>query len=141
MAKKKQKNDPQYERRQGNRGPQTSEKRKLHFSLEFLIDNTGEGQTFAEWQELGHIAEMLEMMRHLSKFTCEEALQDGSIKQYKKWPINSKFKEPKYLPNKNWGSMHITKKSKEVVAGFLEDNVFHIVFLDKDHLFYPTSSR
>lgn len=141
MANKREKKVPAYERKQGSRGPQEPKKPKLLFSLEFLIDNTGEGQTFEEWQKLGHIADMNEMMRHLGKFTCEEALQDGSIKQYKKWPSHSEFTTPKHLPDKNWGCMHITKKSREVVAGFLEDNVFYMVFLDKEHLFYPMADR
>lgn len=80
-------------------------------------------------------------MRHLSKYTCEEALRDGSIRQYGKWPDHSNFTAPKHLPYKNWGSMHITKKSKAVVAGFFEDDIFHIVFLDKEHVFYPMAEK
>ncbi|WP_343672407.1 hypothetical protein [Chitinophaga sp.] len=137
---KKEKAGPAYLREQGNRGPQKPKKRKLTFSLEYLLDKT-EGQTLAEWQELGHLAAMNEMMRHLCKYTCEEALQDGSIKQYQKWPDHSKFTEPKHLPGVTWGSMHITKKSKQVVAGFFDENVFNIVFLDKDHLFYPMAEK
>ncbi|MEI3799188.1 MULTISPECIES: hypothetical protein [unclassified Chitinophaga] len=141
MANKKEKKVPAYQREQGNKGPQPKKKRKLLFSLEYFIDNTVVGQTSAEWQRLGFLASMIEMMRHLNKYTCEEALRDGSIKQYGKWPEHSEFTEPIHLPHKNWGSMHITKKSKEVVAGFFEEDVFYIVFLDKDHVFYPTADK
>lgn len=139
-TKSKDKKLPAYQREQGSRGPEQRKKRTLTFSLHHLIDIT-EGQKIKEWEDLGHLSEMNTMMRHLGKYTCEEALQDGSIKQYGKWPKHSKFTEPKHLPNLNWGVMHITKKSKEVVAGFFEDNVFNIVFLDKEHQFYPMSEK
>lgn len=38
----------------------------------------------------------------------------------------------------NWAVIHIKPKSKEVVAGFLENDVFYIVFLDKEHNFWDT---
>lgn len=138
--KSKHKQPPAYQREQGKRGPQISKKRTLIFSLHQLIDNT-QGQTLKEWENLGHLSEMNQMMRHLGKYTCEEALQEGCIKQYGTWPKDSKFTEPKHLPGVNWGSMHITKKSKEVVAGFFEDNIFNIIFLDKEHLFYPVAKK
>lgn len=140
MGSKKEKKIPVYQREQGNRGPQKPKKRKLIFSMEHLID-VREGQRFKEWEELGHLADMNERMRHLNKYTCEEALQDGSIKQYGEFPAHSKFTEPKHLPHKNWGSMHITKKSREVVAGFFDENIFYVVFLDKDHEFYPMADK
>lgn len=127
-------------REQGDRKAQKAKKRKLTFSNEYLIDIT-EGQSSLEWQELGLMAVMFEMMRHLGKYTCEEALRDGSIKQYGKFPDHSMFTEPKHITGVNWGVMHVTKKSKQVVAGFLEDDVFHMVFLDKDHQFYPMKGR
>ncbi|MFB6454168.1 hypothetical protein ACE38W_02770 [Chitinophaga sp. Hz27] len=140
MASKKEKQLPAYQREQGKRGPQPPKKPKLVFSFEYLID-VREGQRFKEWQTLGHLAELMEMIRHLSKYSCEEALQEGCIKQYGEFPSHSKFTAPKHLPHKNWGSMHITKKSKQVVAGFFEENVFNIVYLDKDHEFYPMAEK
>ncbi|NIG55069.1 hypothetical protein [Chitinophaga sp. Cy-1792] len=140
MASKKEKKLPAYQREQGKRGPQGPKKPKLNFSLELLIDVT-EGQRLKDWEALGHLANMMEMIRHLNKYTCEEALQDGSIKQYGAFPKHSGFTEPKHLPHKNWGAMHITKKSKEVVAGFFEENIFYIIFLDKEHAFYPVAEK
>lgn len=140
MGNKEVKKQANYLREQGSRQAHKPKKRKLTFSLKDLID-ISEGQSSNEWQALGLLAQMFEMMRHLCQYTCEEALRDGSIKQYGKFPANSKFSEPKHISGVNWGVMHITKKSKEVVAGYFEDDIFHIVFLDKDHLFYPTAER
>lgn len=47
-------------------------------------------------------------------------------------------KEPKHVTPDNWAVIHIKPKSKEVVAGFLENDVFYIVFLDKEHDFWDT---
>ena len=47
-------------------------------------------------------------------------------------------KEPKHVTPDNWAVIHIKPNSKEVVAGFLENDVFYIVFLDKEHDFWDT---
>jgi hypothetical protein len=62
------------------------------------------------------------------------------IKQYTKvnFPPSSGFNEPKHIVGVTWAVMHITNTSKEVVVGYIEDDVFYIVFLDKNHEFWPS---
>jgi hypothetical protein len=80
-------------------------------------------------------------MKYVGQFSTQEALQDGCIKQYTKvdFPPDSEFTSPKHIIDITWAVMHITNNSIEVVAGFLEEDVFYIIFQDKDHKFWPTS--
>ena len=79
-------------------------------------------------------------MRQIGAYTTEQVLAKQMIKQYTKvgFPPNSEFKEPKHISPIYWGVIHITPNSKEIVAGYLEDDIFFVVFLDKEHKFWPT---
>ena len=79
------------------------------------------------------------MMRQIGQYESKEVLAQQMIKQYTKvgFPPNSGFLEPKHASPSIWAVIHIKPKSKAVVAGFLENEVFFIVFLDKDHEFWP----
>jgi hypothetical protein len=76
-----------------------------------------------------------------SLMVCMILFMYVSLKQYTKvdFPPDSKFKQPKHLSNETWAVMHITGTSKEVVAGYIEDDIFYIIFLDKEHEFWPSS--
>ena len=71
----------------------------------------------------------------------QQALAQQLIKQYTKvgFPENSEFIEPRHVTPTYWAVIHITQNSKEVVVGYLdENNVFYVIFLDKEHKFWPT---
>ncbi|MFD1257785.1 hypothetical protein ACFQ3S_13335 [Mucilaginibacter terrae] len=140
MPPKHERKDPAYLREQGNREAQSKKVRKITFSFINLIINT-EGQTLEEWQELGLLAEMNKRLQFVGQFSSQEAIQKQFLKPYTKvsFPPDSEFTQPKHITGVNWTVMHITGKSKQVVVGYLDDDVFHIVFLDKDHKFWPTS--
>ncbi|WP_295651517.1 hypothetical protein [uncultured Mucilaginibacter sp.] len=138
MPPKKERKDPAYLREQGNREAQTKKVRKITFSLIQLIVNT-EGQTLQEWEELGLLSDMNERLQFVGQFSCQEAIQKQYLKPYTKvsFPPDSEFTQPKHISSVDWTVMHITSKSKEVVVGYIEDDTFYIVFLDKDHKFWP----
>ena len=110
------------QRKQGHLQAVGAKKRSISFSFQYL-DNT-QGQSIK-----------------ISQYAVEECLRLQYIKQYTKvtFPPTSKFKEPKHVTPDNWAVIHIKPKSKEVVAGFLENDVFYIVFLDKEHDFWDTN--
>ena len=63
-----------------------------------------------------------------------------SFKTYKSFPPHSQYKAPSNVkPDAKWASMHI--QGKQCFGGHLEDNVFHIVFLDEDHKFWPCEKK
>ncbi|WP_273087209.1 hypothetical protein [Capnocytophaga gingivalis] len=115
-----------------------NKKRRISFSIQYL-DNT-QGQSLKEWEAEGLLADLMLKTQQISQHTVEESLRLEYIKQYTKvaFPPTSKFKEPKHITPDNWAVIHIKPNSKEVVAGFLENDVFYIVFLDKNHEFWDT---
>lgn len=56
---------------------------------------------------------------------------------------NSDFKKPDFeIPeNAKWGVIKKIGGQKGRVAGFLWDNIFYVVFLDKEHKFYKTEKK
>ena len=131
-------NKNKFDRKQGHLQALGAKKRSISFSFQYL-DNT-QGQTLKEWEAEGLLAEFIVRTQQISQYTVEETLRLQYIKQYTKvsFPPTSKFKEPKHVTPDNWAVIHIKPKSKEVVAGFLENDVFYIVFLDKEHNFWDT---
>jgi hypothetical protein len=99
-----------------------------------------QGQSLKEWEEVGLLATLLIRLQQIGQEEAQVCLNKQYIKQYTKigFPENSGFKEPKHVSPAHWAVIHITPNSKEVVAGYLEDDVFFIVFLDMDHQFWPT---
>lgn len=127
------------QRKQGHLQALGAKKRSISFSFQYL-DNT-QGQSIKEWEAEGLLADLILRTQQISQYAVEECLQLQYIKQYTKvtFPPRSKFKEPKHVTPDNWAVIHIKPKSKEVVAGFLENDVFYIVFLDKEHDFWDTN--
>lgn len=127
------------QRKKGHLQALGAKKRSISFSFQYL-DNT-QGQSIKEWEAEGLLADLILRTQQISQYAVEECLQLQYIKQYTKvtFPPRSKFKEPKHVTPDNWAVIHIKPKSKEVVAGFLENDVFYIVFLDKEHDFWDTN--
>jgi len=71
-----------------------------------------------------------------------EAINKKIIKKYGEFPPKDKsdFAYPVYLhPGVCWVAIHIEGKKR--VAGYIEDNVFYIIFLDKDHGFWISEKK
>jgi len=139
--RKKNKKDPAYLREQGERETNKNKGRNLSFSLSMHIK--AEGQSIKEWSELGLLEQLFIRLKHLGQYPALTVRQKKWIKEYHKvdFPPNSKFTEPKHVSNVTWAVLHITPKSKEVVAGYIENEVFYIIFLDKEHNFWPSSLK
>ncbi|WP_316752721.1 hypothetical protein [Pedobacter gandavensis] len=136
-SKRSDRSDPAYLREQGKREANVKHDRKITFALELIT--VSEGQTWEQWEKLGHLSTLMTRLQFVGQFSCQEALRNSYIKRYTKvgYPPRSGFTQPKHITAEIWAVMHITGKSKEVVAGYVEDDVFHIIFLDKDHKFWP----
>jgi len=139
--KKKERRDPAYIREQGKREAYVKKQRNITFSFSKHIK--GEGQTIEEWAKLGLLEILIIRIKYLGQHTSLTVRQEKLIKEYHKvsFPPESEFKEPKHIIGVTWAVMHITNNSKEVVAGFIEDDVFYIIFLDKDHEFWPSNLK
>ena len=140
-AKRNERRDPAYLREQGNRSKNIQRSRLITFSLSKHIK--GEGQSIEEWGDLGLLKALNLRMKYLGQLNIHEVKQAKYIKEYHKvsFPENSEFSEPKHVQNGTWAVMHLTDNSKEVVVGYIEEDVFQIVFLDKDHKFWPSKLK
>jgi len=127
-----------YQRKRGKRLAKGQKGNSITFSWTKLDIN--QGQSIKEWEDEGLLSILCEMMRQVGQYESVQALSSQMIKQYTKvgFPPNSEFNEPKHVSPIYWAVIHIKPKSKEVVAGYLESDIFYIVFLDKEHKFWPS---
>jgi hypothetical protein len=113
-------------------------KKELLFSFKDF-DHT-QGQTFHNWHEHKLLHILLERIKEFCKFSRPEAEQNQCLKVYGDFPRHSDFKHPAYIAeDAEWASLHI--QGKERIAGHIIDNIFYVVFLDKEHRFWPTERK
>lgn len=141
MGKKNERRDPAYVREQGIREKVEKSGRNITFCFSKQIK--GEGQTIEEWNDLGLLGQLILRLKYLGQYPALIVRQKKWIKEYHKviFPPKSKFTEPKHIINVTWSVIHITPTSKEVVVGYIDNDVFYIIFLDKDHVFWPTDLK
>ena len=101
-----------------------------------------QGQSFEIWQAEELLALAIQKLRSLCEYTIPQATNLGILKIYTKvpFPAESGFSHPKHVPDDvDWSSMHVG--NKPCVIGYFEDNIFHIVFLDKEHEFWISKKK
>ena len=125
-------------RKRGHRLAIGSKNQTISFCFS-KIDKT-QGETIEDWEKLGLLSMFIARTQQISNIDYQQVLAEQLIKQYTKvgFPDKSEFKEPKHVTPNYWAVIHITQNSKAVVVGYLENYVFYIVFLDKEHKFWPT---
>ena len=117
-------------------------KREPQVVISFKQLDPNQGQSLENWQESKILALAITKLKGLCECTVIQALSQQLIKVYKEgtWPENTDFKHPHHVPQDvRWSSMHV--KGKPCVIGYFEDNIFHIVFLDKEHEFWKTEKK
>jgi hypothetical protein len=110
--------------------------------LSFKDFDRNQGQSFKEWEIEELLALAVSKLQEVCHLTVGQATAQQIIKPYTKvgFPPNSDFTHPKHiLPDVIWCSMHI--QGKECVIGYFEDNIFNVVFLDKEHQFWITKKK
>lgn len=128
-----------YKRELGNKAVRQGQKERL-IVLSFKDFDRNQGQDFQEWEEEELLALAVSRLREVCQLTVKEAVAQRIIKPYTSFPSNSKFKHPIHiLPDVKWCSMHV--QGKECVIGYFEDNIFQLVFLDKNHEFWITDKK
>jgi len=113
-------------------------KKLIVFSLKDF--DISQGQSFEDWEKNEILSNLMTRLRIISSYSVTEALQNKILKIYGDFPTNSEFKHPKHVPQGvNWAVILI--QGKERIAGYVEDNIFYIVFLDKEHKFWITEKK
>jgi hypothetical protein len=118
--------------------------REPYIVLTFRNLDRQQGQSFQDWEVNKLLATAMEKLRAVCSLTVKEATTEQIIKRYDKLdgklPDGSAFYHPPHIPaDIIWCSMHI--QGKECVIGFFEEYVFHVVFLDMDHEFWPSKKK
>ncbi len=140
---------------------------RCKFNFSYFTVNTPEeeypasGQTFKEWEELEILSDLVEKLKEHSKKSIQDlektpiGRKGGHILEiYPAYPSHSRFRRPRNIPaevswcrirlaNKrrligfvlDWEKYHNTEYSK--TGERYDSNTFYVVFLDKDHEFYP----
>lgn len=101
-------------------------------------------QSLQIWQEDGLLQTLLIKLKELSKLTRHEAESQKLIKIYGDFPQpeNTQYSYPKHIEeNVAWGVISSIGGQKSRIAGYLIENTFYIVFLDKEHQFWLSKKK
>jgi hypothetical protein len=110
-----------------------------NFVVSFQYLDRNQGQTFEDWSNEGLLVNMLNTLRDYCNEPLYKQLGD-KFTPYGDFPPKSKFIYPKHVPfGVNWASMHINGKS--CLGGHIYENIFYVVFLDKNHEFWPCKKK
>ena len=97
------------------------------------------GQTYEEWCNSGRLVDLMKKFEEICQHNRIEAMQMKMLKIYDDCPSNSHFKIPPHIEgNVQWGTIQRIGGQKPRLAGYIIDSVFYAVFLDENHLFYPS---
>lgn len=110
--------------------------------LSFKDFDSNQGQSFSDWETDKILSLAIERLREICQFTVGQAIQQEIINVYTKvpFPPESGFYHPRHIPpDIKWASIHV--KGKPCVIGYLDDNIFYVVFLDKNHDFWVTRKK
>ena len=113
---------------------------KILFS--FKDFDRSQGQSYFDWESDQLLSAMVEKFGHLCEMNMEEAKRQNLITEYGDFPLKSDFKHPKHIVGDvKWAVIKNVKGQKGRVAGHIIENIFYVVFLDKNHRFYVTEKK
>jgi hypothetical protein len=105
-----------------------------NFRISFQYLDEIQGQTFEEWEKEGILADAMRKLREHCRSPLRQQL-GANFKEYGPFPNPSDFCHPKHVPHDvNWAALHLT--GKRILAGYVYENTFFVVFLDKEHQFW-----
>lgn len=100
------------------------------------------GQKFADWEEEKLLSDFLNKMISINQKTIIEVQQEEILTIYNDFPDHSDFKIPKHIQGDvKWAAIKDIGGQKPRVAGYILDNVFYVVFLDKGHVFFKMKNK
>jgi len=112
------------------------------FFISFKYLDRNQGQTFEEWEQEGILARSMEVLRNYCCNTLCSQNGDNKFTIYKSFPLSNKtkFQKPNHVPeDAEWARIHVS--GLQIICGYINRNVFNVVFLDKDHDFYISEKK
>ncbi|MFV8869113.1 hypothetical protein [Serratia fonticola] len=116
-----------------------SSDRFISISFKHFCDVDSVGQSFKTWINDGVISDFFDKLHFVTKNGVTNAMSDGILVNYSRFPDATvcDFDCPENISKEeNWGVIKFIGGQKRRVVGFLKDNIFYIVFLDRDHRFW-----
>lgn len=116
-----------------------------YISVSFrYFQNTEEypAQSLAQWEQDGDLLDMVNSLVYITQHNISELQSTKKMTLYHSFPDKevNEFTLPSSLSHdENWGTIRKVGGQKARVAGFLRDNIFYVVYLDKEHKFYKSS--
>ena len=110
------------------------------FSLKYFIDTQpkNDKQSYSSWESDKRLSKLLKTLQEICKCSVMKAIQQGLIKRYDSFPPSGStfFKCPPEFEDHSWWVINKISGQKARAAGVMVDNVFYIVFFDKEHKFW-----
>ncbi len=100
-------------------------------------------QSINTWKSEDRILDMLLSLKDISSNNAT-IVQTTRLTLYGEYPSKDKneFPMPADLPSDiKWGTIQNIGGQKARIAGFLKDNIFYLVYLDKNHRFWITKPK
>lgn len=104
------------------------------------IDNDP-AQSLKTWKDDDRLWDMMLALQYITYENITKVQSTEKITLYRKFPSKDKNDFP--CPNDlqedlNWGTIQNIGGQKARIAGFLKENTFYLVYLDKNHRFWIT---
>lgn len=116
-----------------------NKKYEENFRISFQDLDEVQGQSFEEWEKDGILADAMKKIREYCRAPLRKQM-GSNFKEYGAFPEPSDFSHPSHIPNDvNWASLHIT--GRRVLGGYVFENTFFVVFLDKNHQFWKCEKK
>lgn len=106
-------------------------------SFQHLDTTQTYGSSFKDWQKVGLLSKMLEVLQGYCCSTLISQANTDKFTVYGGFPPKEKtmFDYPKNVQeDAMWARIHITGRA--VIIGHIVHNTFYVVFLDKTHKFW-----
>lgn len=116
----------------------------LSVSFKYFRDIDGDGQSLNTWRKNNLIDRLLISLHFVTTNSFTHLSTTKVLENYTEFPESSKTKftcPPDLSKNLDWGVIR-SVGGAERIAGFIKNNIFYVVFLDKNHHFYlPKKAR
>ncbi len=131
------------------RKPKSATDQGNYMSISFLYFQNSDispAQSLDTWNDDGRLLDMLKTLQHVTSSDITQLQSaDNKLTLYGNFPEKSvnEFSLPhslkhRMVSNDKWGTLRNIGGQKARIAGFLRDNIFYIVYLDRDHRFYKS---
>jgi hypothetical protein len=101
-------------------------------------------QSLAAWHKGNLLKSFFKRLQDLSRLTRDEATKQQQIKIYGDFPKDkdTDFHHPKHVDdNVAWSVIKAVGGQKGVVAGYIVESTFYVVFLDQNHRFWISKKK